>query len=310
MQRRQFLALSSAFFVSLVSLKANDFSKVKLGFLPITDHFLMIAKELYPDSFQSIKFNSWPDLSEALRAGSIDGAFMLNPLALKLSTQLPLKSIMATHRNGSVLSVKKEINSINDLKGKKIAIPSRFSTHFLLLNTLLTQNNIKLSEVNLIDMAPSEMPFALKNGSIDAFLVAQPFGNLANSLNISKSLKLSSQILPNHTCCQFVVNKNLYENKDKLQGLVNNFVKTAKFINENKDEAIILGNKVLGHKKELLASVIRDENLISFSNLKVSQNDFDIVISGMKDAGVENFNISYSDFVDISFITKAYVNNA
>ncbi|WP_288644797.1 ABC transporter substrate-binding protein, partial [uncultured Helicobacter sp.] len=68
-------------------LGAQEFSAPKIGYLPITDHLLIIAKELQDANFTPIKFSSWADLSEALRAGAIDGAFILTPLALKLKSQ-------------------------------------------------------------------------------------------------------------------------------------------------------------------------------------------------------------------------------
>lgn len=305
-KRREFIIKSGLFALALstLPLKAVDFSKIKIGFLPISDHLLIISKELYQDNFTSIKFNSWAELSEALRAKSIDAAFMLNPLALRLSTQIPLKALMATHRNGSALMVRKDLENISDLKGKKIAIPSRFSTHYLLLYKLLSQNSIAIDEVKLIDMAPPEMPFSLKNGGIDAFLVAEPFGTLAKDFDFAKILRLSSEIEFNHTCCQFVVSQKLFEDKQTCQNLVSNFIKTAKFIQENPKEASLLGNKMLGHKKELLEKIITNKALIDYSNLRIEKSDFDSVLVGARASKIADFSNTYENFVDNSFIDK------
>ncbi|MDE5591560.1 MAG: ABC transporter substrate-binding protein, partial [Helicobacter sp.] len=150
MVRRRLLYLTNALLLSLQNLNAiekTDFKTLKIGYLPITDHLLIIAKTLKNSNFTPVKFSSWADLSESLRAKSIDGAFILTPLALKLVSQkVKIKAILAAHRNGSALITKKgliqEKMDINALKGLKIGIPSRFSTHYLLLANLLSLGNL------------------------------------------------------------------------------------------------------------------------------------------------------------------------
>ena len=49
-------------------------------------------------------------------------------------------------------------------------------------------------------MAPTEMPFALLTGRLDAYIVAEPFGQLAVKYG-AKNLIFSKEIEPNHICC-------------------------------------------------------------------------------------------------------------
>ncbi|NDJ26420.1 twin-arginine translocation pathway signal protein [Campylobacter sp. MIT 12-8780] len=310
MQRRKFLAhlghLTLAF-SAFSPLHALDFQKPKIGYLPITDHLLIIAKELYPDSFTAVKFSSWVDLAEALRAGSIDAAFILTPLALKLSSEnLGLKALMAAHRNGSALTTSIEISNINELKNKRIAIPSRFSTHYLLLAELLKKHSLSIDEVKLVDMSPPEMPFALQSKQIDAFIVAEPFGVIAQNFKAGKTLVTSYDIQKDHICCLFVASKKILEQKELCQKLVNNFVKSAKLIKENPDKALVLAKKMLGHSEAVLRQVIETKNLISYESLVLSQDDILRTTNELKELKLGDFKNTYANFVESSFIKNAF----
>src|SRR3989338_10497111 len=112
-------------------------AKTKIGFLPITDHLLLgISKERDGANFKNLelettKFGDWATISEALRSGNLDGAFLLAPLAYQSKLKdAPVKVVMLGHRDGSALIVKVRdgINTVKDLKGTTIAIPHRFST--------------------------------------------------------------------------------------------------------------------------------------------------------------------------------------
>ena len=238
-----FLALSTT-----KSLANPKFKKgIKIGYLPICDHLIIIAKDIFSsDEFTitPIKFSNWADLSEALRAKAIDAAFLLAPLGLMLKgSGVDIKAIMAAHKNGSALVANKKIKSIKELNGKNIAIPSRFSSHYYILHHLLTKYNIK---VNLVDMAPTEMPFALLTNKVDAYIVAEPFGQLAVKRG-AVNLILSKDVVPNHICCLLNYSNELANSKVANQ-LTKAFKLAANFIEKNHSEAATIGSKILAQR--------------------------------------------------------------
>ncbi|RDU55486.1 twin-arginine translocation pathway signal protein [Helicobacter sp. MIT 00-7814] len=307
---------------ALSFLNAKDFqaSAPKIGYLPITDHLVVIAKELQNANFTPLKFSSWADLSEALRAGAIDGAFILTPLALKLKSQgVAIKALFATHRNGSALVVKKGLlqntdeNTKHDptlLRGKKIAIPSRFSTHYLLLGELLAQANLSPKDVNLIDMAPPEMLSALSNGSIDGFIVAEPFCFAAQTRKLADVFALSKDISNNHICCVLALNENLIATRaNEVQALSEAFLQTAHFIKENPAKAAELSKKFLGQKVELIASLLAQDRRVVYENLKLTQNDLDKTLKDIKRFEVGAFDVGFEEFVDSRFVDAVLARN-
>lgn len=262
-----FLALSTT-----KSLANPKFKKgIKIGYLPICDHLIIIAKDIFSsDEFTitPIKFSNWADLSEALRAKAIDAAFLLAPLGLMLKgSGVDIKAIMAAHKNGSALVANKKIKSIKELNGKNIAIPSRFSSHYYILHHFLTKYNIK---VNLVDMAPTEMPFALLTNKVDAYIVAEPFGQLAVKRG-AVNLILSKDVVPNHICCLLNYSNELANSKVANQ-LTKAFKLAANFIEKNHSEAATIGSKILAQDADIINKII-SEKIVSYSDLKINKED-------------------------------------
>jgi NitT/TauT family transport system substrate-binding protein len=132
-----------------------------IGYLPITDHLTIIAKErktFTQSELKPVKFGSWPELAEALKAGAVDGAFVLSPIAINLRQKgAPLRAVLLGHRNGSVITVRADgdIHTPADLKGRTVAIPSRFSTHNILLHRLLEKFNLDPDkDLKIIELTP------------------------------------------------------------------------------------------------------------------------------------------------------------
>ncbi|MFV0480685.1 MAG: ABC transporter substrate-binding protein [Campylobacteraceae bacterium] len=319
MNRRSFLkttAIGASVAISpMQTFAQNAKPKIKVGYIPITDHLTIIAKglEAYQNvEFEPVKFSAWPDIVEAIRAGAIDGAFLLSHISIQLKLQnVPVKGLMAGHRNGSVITVKNtdEINKVSDLKGKNIAVPSRFSLHFALIQKVLKDNGINPdTEVKLIDMAPPEMVSALANGKIDAFIVAEPFGAQAMAQKVGKPLMYTGEIWSNHICCILNMREEVIANhKDAVQELVTGFIKTASYIEKNPLEASVLSRKFLGQKPEIIEFVIESpKNIVNYNDLIITKNDFDITQDYMINYGVTKARIDETQYLDNSFAQNAY----
>lgn len=307
MTRRNFLLASSFALPILSACSKTDFKTLKIGYLPITDHLLVIAKEFKGSDFAPVKFSSWADLSEAMQSKSIDGAFILTPLALKLKSQgLDIKALLAAHRNGSALAIKKGLlkdKDITSLKGLKIAIPSRFSTHYLLLANLLEKGNLSPKDIQIVDMAPTEMVYALTANSIDGFIVAEPFCIQAETTNVADIFTLSHNIINNHICCVLALQNDIIAQKNEsITRLIGDFLATADFIHKNPKEASNLSLKFFGHKKELIENLLAQDKRVIYENLKLQESDLARTLQDIKKYEIENFNIAYDDFVDSRFI--------
>ena len=117
-------------------------TKFRIGFLPVTCHLTcpvtdFINKQMTGDSmFEPIRFNGWPELKEAYLSGYTPATFILAPMAIALREQgVPIKIVYLGHRDGSAVMVHKDshIYRMEDLRGKRIAVPNRFSNQRLLI---------------------------------------------------------------------------------------------------------------------------------------------------------------------------------
>ncbi|TLD80971.1 ABC transporter substrate-binding protein [Helicobacter sp. MIT 05-5293] len=318
MNRRHFILTSSLLLSSFTlpfSLYGNDFKSLKIGYLPITDHLLIIAKEVMKSPFTPVKFASWVELSEALRADSIDGAFILTPLSLKLYSQgVNLKALIAAHRNGSALIVKKGLilssgkRDIHVLKGLKIAIPSRFSTHYLLLTNLLKDNGLSVKDIQLIDMSPPEMLSALAYGNIDGFIVAEPFAISAENREIGDVWILSKDIIDSHICCVLSFRQSVLEQRrQEIVQIIRDFARCALWIKNNPQQSAYLSIKFLGQKAPIIENLLAQDKRVIYESLALTPKDISRVLQDMQESHISNEKIAhltFKDFVDSSFIEE------
>lgn len=318
MKRRDFIktglgALAAAPLVGSFSVAraANTKARLRIGHLPITDHLLVLAaarEQFRYVDFEPVKFSSWPDVSEALKSGAIDGAFLLTPIGLTLRDRgVPVKVVLLGHRNGSVITVKsgEEIQRIDDLKGRTIAIPSPFSTHNLLLRKLLSERGIDPNtDVKLLDMAPPEMPVALATGRIDGYIVAEPFGAQAEFQKVGKVLTLSKDIWPDHICCVLNLRESVITTyPEAVQELVAGMQRTARFIEQDPVAAAKASVKYLGQKAEVVEFVLtKPAGRLTFNRLQPEPADFAATQDLMIKFGVGKGRIDLKDYLDTRFV--------
>ncbi len=147
--------------------KTGDGKTIKIAYLPITHSLAVLAEadELQEKDgikIELIKYGSWPELLDALNSGKVDGASVLIELAMKSKQEgVGIKAVALGHKDGNVLIVSNKIKDVSDLKGKTFAIPHRQSSHNILLNDALAKGKLTTDDINVTELAPTEMPSAL-----------------------------------------------------------------------------------------------------------------------------------------------------
>ena len=67
----------------------------------------------------------------------------------------------------------KGVISADSLRGKKIGTPAGTTGQFF-LSAFLTQHAMTISDVEMVDIAPSELPAALNGGEVEAIVIWEP----------------------------------------------------------------------------------------------------------------------------------------
>ena len=156
---------------------------VNIGYQDIpNDEILAKAKGWYESELgvkvNFKKFDSGRDVNNAFASNSIDIALLgSTPAAVGISKGLGYDVFWIHDVIGEAesLAVKNSanVNSIKELKGKKIAVPFSSTAHYSLLNALKLEG-VALSEVKILDMQPPDILAAWQRGDIDAAYVWNP----------------------------------------------------------------------------------------------------------------------------------------
>lgn len=140
---------------------------------------LGLAEKKFPDTkINWIKFDSGRDVNVAIAAGSIDFGLVGTPpgasgMAQGLPYQIYYIHDVIGESEALVVKNNSGIHSLQDLKGKMIATTFGSTSHFSLLSAL-KQENIKATDVKIIDMQAPDLLAAWQRGDIDGGYTWQP----------------------------------------------------------------------------------------------------------------------------------------
>lgn len=283
--------------------KSDDSNTIKIAYLPITHSLAVLetSDELAEkDGLQVelVKYGSWNELMDALNSGRVDGASVLIELAMKSKEQgVGIKAVALGHKDGNVIITSSDIASAEDLKGKTIAIPHRQSSHNILLNDALATAGLTIDDINVTELAPTEMPSALAGGQIDGYCIAEPFGAKAVSMGAGKVLFTSEELWKDSLCCGLVLTDSFIENhSENAKTFVNSYKQAGQ--NLTKEQAMKTAEKYLNQDKNVLELSLQ---WISYDDLEITEENYSTLTEKVKEYGLSENPPSYADFVKNDF---------
>ena len=282
-------ALSAAV-LSGCGKEKSEKDSVKIAYLPITHSLAVLeeAEELEKQNgikVELVKFGSWPELLDALNSNKVDGASVLIELAMKSKQEgVGIKAVALGHHDGNVVIVSNDINSAEDLKGKTFAIPHRQSSHNILLNETLAKGGLTVDDINVTELAPTEMPSALASGQIDGYCVAEPFGAMGVSTGAGKVLYSSEELWDDSICCGLVLTDSFIKNRAED---AKSFTESYKAAGNNldKETAKATAKKYFKQNDEVLETSLQ---WISFDNLEITEDTYNALTDKVKKYGLSD----------------------
>jgi NitT/TauT family transport system substrate-binding protein len=268
-----------------------------------------------PELVEYLKFSGWPEVKESLMTGRIKAAYMLAPLVMDLADKgIPVKIVSLAHRSGAVIMVRTEspIKTMKDLKGKLIAIPSRFAVDYLYVRKLLKKYGMTEKDIDIIEMAPPDMPAALYAKSVDAYATGEPFGAVAQRAGYAKPLYMTRNDWPNYICCVLTVREELIrENRPLVQQLVNYTLEAGRWLDsspENRKRAVELAAapSFFNQDPRVLQFVMDNpRDRVTYQDLRLIRSEFDELMQFSIEAGMLKRPVPYEKYVDESFTRNA-----
>jgi NitT/TauT family transport system substrate-binding protein len=170
----------------------------------------------------------------------------------------PMKIIATVYQSNpnAVMSLKKAgIKSVKDLAGKKVGVPSG-SSQTTMLPLLLKSNNLKESDINMIDMPVASMVPALLQGQVDAVLGSiDAYQIQAESQGAQLDVyRFADHGVPTVSTSIFASNDYLKNNPDVVKKFVAASLKGWSFALDSPDKAIKDVKKVFPETNEKLAT--------------------------------------------------------
>jgi NitT/TauT family transport system substrate-binding protein len=291
----------------------------RIGFLPVTCHLTcpvthFINKNISGKTeFEPIRFSAWPELKESFLSGYTPATFILAPMAMRLREDgVPIKIVHLGHRDGTALMVHKDsgIFRFEDLRGKTIAVPNRFSNQRLLIFKALKDHGMTIQDVNLVEMPPPDMPAAIFTRSVDAVSSGEPFMGQTELDGYGRVLYLTKDIWPNFISCVLAVREDMIrDHRDQVQRLVDGIARSGAWIDQSMDHrmqaAEFVSQYYYNQHPRLLQFVLsKPPDRVRYTNLSVRRKDFEEIAQLGKESGILRGTATFDDYADPSFMPE------
>jgi NitT/TauT family transport system substrate-binding protein len=261
--------------------------------------------------FEPVRFNGWPELKEAFLSKYTDATFILAPMAMKLREEgVPIKIVYLGHRDGTAVMVHKDsgIYRVEDLRGKRVAVPNRFSNQRLLVYRSLRDRGMSFKDIELVELPPPDMPAALYAKAVDAVSSGEPFMGQTELDGYGRILWLTKDVWPGFISCVLAVREDVIANdRAKVQALVDGIAKSGLWLDKHMDHRMQAAQFVSKHyynqDPRLLEFVLsKPPDRVKYTNLNVRRPDFEEIERLGREAGILDGKARFEDYADPSFV--------
>lgn len=160
------------------------------------------------------EFPAGPQLLEGLNVGGVDfGTTGETPPIFAQAANAKIKYIgyepPAPRGEAIVVQSNSSIKKVADLKGKKVVLNKGSNVHYLLVRAL-ENAGLKYSDVETVFLAPADARAAFERGSVDAWVIWDPFLAAAETSIGAKVIQNGTNTVNNH---QFYLAEEGYASK-------------------------------------------------------------------------------------------------
>jgi NitT/TauT family transport system substrate-binding protein len=264
-------------------------------------------------------FQGFPEIKEALMSNKMQAAFMVAPMAIALRAQgVPVKIVYLGHRYGSAVVVRSDgpVHRVSDLRGRTIAVPSRFSDERLIVFRALQANGMDAKkDVRMVEMAPPDVAGALAASAIDAFSMGEPYPSQAEMAGFGRVLFHARQYWPDYISCVLVVRQDVIDKHPAaVQTLVDGIARSGLWLDEKErakrhrlHAADFVGRFYYHQDPKLLRWALTNPiDRVKYEPLSPRRGDFETIVKLMVQTGVLDRAIPFEEFVDTTFAEGAH----
>ena len=290
-------------------------NKVRIGYVGITCEapiFTAVEKGFFKEEGLEVELIKcdWKNYKDVLALGGYDLTHHLVMYFLKPIEQgLDVKFTGGIHRGCLRLQVpvNSPVRKVQDLKGKRIAVPGMGTPPFIFAYRVLgTQGLDAARDVSWIVYPAAELGLALEKGEVDAIANSEPIGSMLVSQGKVRNLADQATDFPysEEYCCAVLANgKFIARNPKATAAATRALLKAAKWVETNPAAAA-----KLSVEKKYLASTI-DQNTFAISHLRYvpsvegARTAVKLAAGEMQKAGMLRSDTDLAELVARSFIS-------
>jgi NitT/TauT family transport system substrate-binding protein len=298
--------------------------KVKVAYLGLTCEagmFVAQEKGFFRDEGIDVEFvkTDWDGLRDGLGLGRFDANYTLVMYVLKPIEQgLDVKITGGIHKGCLRVHAAESsgINTVADLKGKKIGIPTMGSPPFLFASRALAAAGLDpQKDVEWVVVAPDVSGLAISNGTVDAIADSEPIGSILSKQNKVRTIADQAADAPykDEYCCAVVVNGDFAKRDPKSAAAVTRaLMRGARWVAENPVAAADLSVE----KKYVASSADLNAHAISALNylpaVVACRDSVGSAAAEMKQAGLLNpstdpAGLARQAWLDLDGVTDEWV---
>ncbi|TPN84116.1 sulfonate ABC transporter substrate-binding protein [Mesorhizobium sp. CU2] len=240
-----------AFGAHAQELKQFNIGYQKTG-LPVIARQQQFIEKALADKGVTVKwveFTAGPPLVEALNAGAIDVGWTGDAPPIfgqSAGANIVYAAALPPNGDGEAIFVKQAspIQSLADLKGKRIGVGKGTSAHNLLV-AALEKAGIPFDQITPVYLGPPDAAAAFAADQIDAWAVWDPFFAIAETRYQPRVLARSSEVLKVNT--YFLANKDFAKaHPDFVSTTIASLGDAAKWADQNRDKVAEALHEVTG----------------------------------------------------------------
>ena len=173
---------------------------------------------------------------------------------------------------------------------------------------MLTREGMTPKDIQIIEMAPPDMPAALYAKAVDAYCTGEPFGAAAQRAGYARVLRMTRDEWRNYICCVLTVREELItQNRPLVQDLVNHVLGAGQWLdqkqdNRNKAVAIAAGRKFFNQDPNIIRFVMENPvDRVTYGDLRMIRSEFEELMQLSIEAGTIKQPVAYEKYMDESF---------
>ncbi|MBW4420210.1 MAG: ABC transporter substrate-binding protein [Myxacorys californica WJT36-NPBG1] len=202
---------------------------------------LFLARELGYYQGQPIELHDYPsstEISQALRNGDLDvAAFTMDEVLSLAETNPDIQVVLVTDfsNGGDVFLAKPEIQTPNDLKGKKVGVESSALGGYMLARSL-DKLGLSLDTLKISSLGVSEHEQAYKQNVVDAVITFEPVRS--NLIKTGAKVLFDSSQIPGEIIDVLVTRKDVLANRERtMKALIEGWFRALDYQQQQPQDA-------------------------------------------------------------------------